>query len=62
MSIQSGALVNLRTSPDSTYQVVTIDDYSDSVWIRRWPLAVHRSATFVVSSTDLEPLKQGAAA
>lgn len=47
-SVRPGAVVRLSSSPDGTYQVVSIDDDCDRCWVRRWPLSQHRSPTFVV--------------
>jgi hypothetical protein len=54
MSLQPGAMVSLRSHPDSTYQVVNVDPFSDNIWLRRWPLAKQRSHTFSVPSADVE--------
>jgi hypothetical protein len=54
MSLQPGAMVSLRSRPDSTYQVVNVDPFSDNIWLRRWPLRRERSHTFSVPSSDVE--------
>ena len=55
MTIEPGALVCLRGTPDATYQVVNVDAFSDHVWVRRWPLRSDRSPTFSVPSEQVEP-------
>ncbi len=53
MKIQSGDLINLSQNPGATYQVVNIDEFSDCVWVRRWPVAPRRSPTFAVPSGEI---------
>jgi hypothetical protein len=55
MMIKSGDLISLNQKPGSTYQVVNLDDSSDRVWVRRWPLDAHRSPTFAVQSAEIRP-------
>jgi hypothetical protein len=54
MKIQSGDLINLSQNPGATYQVVNIDEFSDSVWVRRWPVAPRSSPTFAVPSAEIQ--------
>ena len=56
MTIRSGDLISLSQKPGATYQVVNLDDSSDCVWVRRWPLDTHRSPTFAVQSSQIRPL------
>ena len=55
MTIQAGDLISLSQKPGGIYQVVNIDEFSDCVWVRRWPLANHRSPTFAVPTNELRP-------
>ena len=59
MNPEQGQLVRLSSSPDQTYQVLSIDADSDSCWVRRWPLSRHGSPPFAVS---LEALRLDGAA
>ena len=56
MHLQPGALVSYSASPDATYQVVNVDDYSDCVWLRRFPLSKGRLPTFGVPADQVRPL------
>lgn len=56
MTIQPGNLISLSQKPGITYQVVNLDDCSDCVWVRRWPLDTHRSPTFAVQRAEIKPL------
>jgi len=56
MSIQPGTLIGLCQKPGSAYQVVNRDDYSDAVWVRRWPVDRHRTPTFQVHSSQITTL------
>ena len=49
MTIKCGDLISLSQKPGGTYQVVNIDEFSDCVWVRRWPLARHGSPVFEIS-------------
>ncbi len=60
MTIQPGNLISLNQKPGATYQVVNLDDCSDCVWVRRWPLDTHRSPTFAVQSAEIKPLRSEA--
>lgn len=53
MSLEPGALVSLVGRPGRTYQVVNLDGFSDSVWVRRWPLSTHRNPTFSVTAAEV---------
>ena len=55
MPLEPGALVSLRGSGETTYQVVNVDAFTDNVWVRRWPLRSDRSPTFAVPSEQVEP-------
>ncbi len=55
MTFKPGDLISLSQKPATTYQVVNIDDCSDCVWVRRWPLDAHRSPTFAVQSAQIQP-------
>ena len=56
MHLQPGALVNYGASPDATYQVVNVDDFSDCVWLRRFPLSQRRLPTFGVPADQVHPI------
>lgn len=55
MTPQPGALVRLADRPGRLYQVVNLDEFSDCVWVRGWPLAAHRHPTFSVSAAQVLP-------
>jgi hypothetical protein len=48
--------VSYSASPDATYQVVSVDDYSDCVWLRRFPLRERRLPTFSVAADQVRPI------
>jgi len=56
MNLQPGDLVRLNASPDSAYQVVNVDDSSDCVWVRRFPLGQQRLPTFGVPAHQVRPV------
>jgi len=56
MTFRSGDLISLNQKPGTTYQVVNFDDFTDCVWVRRWPLDTHRSPTFAVQSAEIGPV------
>jgi hypothetical protein len=47
--IHPGAFVHLSSRQGGTYQVISIDDETDSCWVRRWPLTRVGSPAFAVS-------------
>ena len=55
MTLQPGTLVRLADRPGRTYQVVNLDDFSDCIWVRSWPLSAKRNPTFSVSAAQLVP-------
>jgi hypothetical protein len=55
MTVKTGDLISLSQRPGATYQVVNLDECSDCVWVRRWPLDCHRSPTFAVRSAEIRP-------
>ncbi|MCP9848629.1 hypothetical protein [Cyanobium sp. Morenito 9A2] len=55
MTLTSGSFVQLTNKPDGTYQVVSLDDASDSCWVRRWPLARNGSPPFSVPLQHVIP-------
>jgi hypothetical protein len=55
MSLEPGTLVRLADRPGRTYQVVNLDDFSDCIWVRRWPLSAQRNPTFAVSAARVLP-------
>lgn len=59
LSLQPGAVVQLADRPEGTYQIVSVDDDHDRCWVRRWPLAQHRSPTFVVALGQVSDAKAG---
>ena len=56
MQLQPGLLVSYSASPDATYQVVSVDDFSDCVWLRRFPLQKLRLPTFSVAADQVRPI------
>ena len=54
MNLQQGQVVRLTSSPDHTYQVLSIDQDSDLYWIRRWPLSRQGSPPFAVARQQLK--------
>ena len=56
MLLQPGVLVCLSTRPDATYQVVNVDDSSDCVWVRSFPLRERRLPTFGVPASQVRPI------
>ena len=56
-ALHPGGFVQLNSSQESTYQVISIDDETDSCWVRRWPLTRHGSPAFSVALSDLRPLQ-----
>ncbi len=55
MTLQPGDLISISQQPGTTYQVVNFDDFSDCVWVRRWPLDARSSATFAVHGSEIRP-------
>jgi len=53
MSLEPGALLTLADRPGRTYQVVNLDECSNCVWVRRWPLSAQRNPTFAVSADQV---------
>jgi hypothetical protein len=53
MTFKPGDLISISQKPDTTYQVVNFDDFSDCVWVRRWPLGARSSATFAVHGSEI---------
>ena len=56
MQLQPGLLVSYSACPDATYQVVNVDDFSDCVWLRRFPLRERRLPTFSVPADQVRPI------
>jgi hypothetical protein len=56
MHLQPGVLVSYSASPDATYQVVNVDEFSDCVWLRRFPLSQARLPTFGVPADQVLPI------
>ncbi|MCS5694186.1 hypothetical protein NZK33_19715 [Cyanobium sp. FGCU-6] len=56
MNLQPGDLVCFNASPDTPYQVVNVDDSSDCVWVRRFPLSQRRLPTFGVPADRVRPV------
>jgi hypothetical protein len=56
MQLQPGLLVSYSASPDATYQVVSVDDFSDCVWLRRFPLRERCLPTFSVAADQVRPI------
>lgn len=55
MTLQPGTLVRLADRPGRTYQVVNLDEFSDCIWVRSWPLLAERNPTFSVSAAQVVP-------
>ncbi|MFM7235965.1 MAG: hypothetical protein ACKOYK_04215 [Cyanobium sp.] len=53
MTLEPGTLVRLVDRPGRTYQVVNLDAFSDSIWVRSWPLSAQRNPTFAVCAAQL---------
>ncbi|MCS5693907.1 hypothetical protein NZK33_18270 [Cyanobium sp. FGCU-6] len=53
MDLQPGTFVRLEGRQGDTYQVVSVDDYADSCWVRRWPLPRRGSPVFSVPLHEL---------
>lgn len=53
MDLQPGTFVRFEGRHGDTYQVVSVDDYSDSCWVRRWPLPRQGSPVFSVPLHEL---------
>jgi len=56
MTFKLGELISISQKQDTTYQEVNFDDFSDCVWVRRWPLDARSSATFAVHGSEIRPL------
>jgi hypothetical protein len=52
-----GGFVQLNSHQGGTYQVISLDEETDSCWVRRWPLTRHGSPAFSVALTDLRALQ-----
>ena len=61
MTLEPGTLVRLADRPGRTYQVLNLDEFSDCVWVRSWPLTSVRHPTFSVSSAQVLPPMPSAA-
>jgi hypothetical protein len=55
-ALHPGSFVALGSRQGGTYQVISIDEETDSCWVRRWPLTRHGSPAFSVALPDLRPL------
>jgi hypothetical protein len=53
MTLEPGTLVRLGDRPGRTYQVLNLDEFSDCVWVRSWPLSAQRNPTFSVTPTQV---------
>lgn len=56
MTLHQGQMVRLTSSPDHTYQVLSIDLDSRTCWVRRWPLFRHGSPAFALTLDQLQVL------
>ena len=54
-ALHPGSFVALGSRQGGTYQVISIDEETDSCWVRRWPLTRHGSPAFSVALPDLRP-------
>lgn len=59
MHLHPGVLVSYSARPDATYQVVNVDDLSDCVWLRSFPLRQQRLPTFGVPLHQVRPISGG---
>ncbi|WP_216900924.1 hypothetical protein [Synechococcus sp. CCY 9618] len=57
-TLHPGSFVQLACRQGASYQVISIDDETDSCWVRRWPLTRHGSPAFSVSQRDVRPLQE----
>ncbi|WP_255142975.1 hypothetical protein [Synechococcus sp. EJ6-Ellesmere] len=48
--------MSYSASPDATYQVVNVDNFSDCVWLRRFPLRERCLPTFSVAADQVRPI------
>lgn len=55
-ALHPGSFVALGSRQGGTYQVISIDEETDSCWVRRWPLTRQGSPAFSVALPDLRPL------
>jgi hypothetical protein len=49
--------VQLASRQGATFQVISIDEETDSCWVRRWPLTRHGSPAFSVALREVSPLR-----
>jgi hypothetical protein len=56
-TLQPGSFVQLSSRHGATFQVISIDDETDSCWVRRWPLTRHGSPAFSVGLRDVKPMQ-----
>jgi hypothetical protein len=62
MDFQPGTFVRLEGRQSDVYQVVSVDDYADSCWVRRWPLPFQGSPVFSVPLHELTETLEARAA
>jgi hypothetical protein len=62
MNVSIGSLVSLADRAHATYQVLNVDEFSDCIWVRRWPLQEPRSQAFGVPLDQVSPLPPKVAA
>lgn len=58
MNFSVGSLVSLADRTHATYQVLNVDEFSDCIWVRRWPLEERRSQAFGLPTDQVSPLPQ----
>ncbi len=56
-TLQPGSFVQLSSRRGVTFQVISVDDDTDSCWVRRWPLTRHGSPAFSVGLGEVHPLQ-----
>jgi hypothetical protein len=56
-TLQPGSFVQLSSRQGVTFQVISVDDDTDSCWVRRWPLTRHGSPAFSVGLREVHPLQ-----
>ncbi len=57
MTVRQGQLVQMASSREGTYQVLSVDADADLCWVRRWPLSRHGSPPFAVAPEQLLELE-----
>jgi len=56
-SLHPGGFIHLACRQGGTYQVISIDEATDSCWVRRWPLTRQGSPAFSVALSQVRPIQ-----